>query len=206
MTVKEVQALIQQNLDMYRISERSFTTQQAASCVTIWYAALKDIPAQAGFKAMLQAFTVCRFPVTPADLMEQLRNMQTACEPTAGEAWNKLLTTARKAANTACEYNYTIHTPEGISQGEAAKIRNRKRWDELHPAAQKWLGSISALINLGNMDDYSLSYQRRDFERAYKTHQEQTPLNHLALQEYCPKLSKSRTEPAQIEGGKKHVI
>lgn len=147
---------------------------------------------------MLQAFTVCRFPVTLADLMEQLRNMQTTCEPTAGEAWTKLLTTARKAADTACEYNFTIRTAEGITQGEAAKIRNRKRWDELHPAAQKWMGSLSALINLGNMDDYSLSYQRRDFERAYKAHQEQTPLNRLALQEYCAKLSQGSTEPAQL--------
>lgn len=205
MTVKEVQVLIQQNMDMYRISERNMTPQQAANCVALWSAALKDVPPQAGFKAMLQAFTVCRFPVTLADLMDQLRSMQTACQPTAGEAWHQLLAAARQAANTAYEYSFTIRTPEGITQGEAARRRNRTRWEQLHPAAQKWLGSLSGLIHLGQMDEYALSYQRREFERAYKAHQEQSPLNCAALLDYCARLPQADAAPAQLQAGKRQA-
>lgn len=181
MTAKEVQVLIRQNLAMYRIGEKTFTEEQAATQIATWAAALKDIPAEAGFLAMQRAFTVCRFPVTLADLFEQLRRMQSAQRPTAAEEWAALLKEARKAASDAGQYTYTMRMDDGRTQGQAARERNKARFESLHPAAQKLLGGTEGLISLGDADDTALRFAKRDFEKAYREYVDTEPLDAAAL-------------------------
>ena len=181
MTTKDVQILIRQNLAMYRVGEKTFTEEQAATQLATWAAALKDIPAEAGFLAMQRASTVCRFPVTLADLFEQLRRMQSTQRPTAAEEWAALLKEARKAASDAGQYTYTMRLPDGRPQGQAARERNKARFESLHPAAQKFLGHVSELVNLGDCDDTSLRFERQRFEKAYREYIDNEPLDVAAL-------------------------
>ena len=181
MTAKEVQVLIRQNLAMYRIGEKTFTEEQAATQIATWAAALKDIPAEAGFLAMQRAFTVCRFPVTLADLFEQLRRMQSTQRPTAAEEWAALLKAARKAASDAGQYTYTMRMDDGRTQGQAARERNKARFESLHPAAQKFLGGTEGLISLGDADDTALRFAKRDFEKAYREYVDAEPFDAAAL-------------------------
>ena len=181
MTTKEVQVLIRQNLAMYRVGEKTFTEEQAATQLATWAAALKDVPAQAAFQAMQQAFVVCRFPVTLADLFARLRQMQSTQRPTAAEEWAALLKEARKAASEAGQYTYTMRLPDGRTQGQAARERNKARFESLHPAAQKYLGHMSELVNLGDCDDTSLRFERQRFEKAYREYIDSEPIDVVAL-------------------------
>ena len=149
--------------------------------LSVWAVELKDVPASAGVLAMRRAFTVCRFPVTIADLFEQLRRMQSTQCPTAAEEWAALLKEARKAASDAGQYTYTMRLPDGRTQGQAARERNKARFESLHPAAQKFLGHVSELVNLGDCDDTSLRFERQRFEKAYREYIDNEPLDVAAL-------------------------
>ena len=181
MTAKEVQAIMMQNLAMYRVGEKTFTEEQAATQLATWADALKDIPAQAGFVAMQRAFTVCRFPVTLADLFTQLRRMQSGQLPTSAEQWAELLKAAREAARDADRYWYTAETKSGKTQGQIARERNKSRFDALHPMARGFVGSLGGLVDLGNADDMALKYTRRDFDKAYCEYTDSLPLDAAIL-------------------------
>lgn len=87
MTIDEVTALMRWNVAMYSNSAKPLTDENAATQIAIWSAELADVPAYAGQKAMQKAFTVCRFPVTLADLCDQLRAIQTQYEIPSADAW-----------------------------------------------------------------------------------------------------------------------
>lgn len=196
MTVKETQALIRQNLAMYRVGEKAFTEEQAATQLAIWAAALQDVPAQVGLQAMQRAFTVCRFPVTLADLFDQLRAMQAAQNRPAADVWREILQAAHKAHNNAAEYRYTFRGPDGKTQGQHARERNRAIYTALHPAAREWLGSVDELAALEDLDERSLNYRRKDFERLYAAFVQRQDLDPELLQ-----LALSDATRPQIAGG-----
>lgn len=87
MTIDEVTALMRWNVAMYSNSAKPLTDENAATQIAIWSAELADVPAYAGQAAMQKAFTVCRFPVTLADLCDQLRAIQTQYEIPSADAW-----------------------------------------------------------------------------------------------------------------------
>lgn len=196
MTVKETQALIRQNLAMYRVGEKTFTEEQAATQLAIWAAALQDVPARAGMQAMQRAFTVCRFPVTLADLFDQLRAMQATQSRPAADVWRELLQAARKAHDNAAEYRYTFRGPDGKTQGQHARERNQALYAALHPAAREWLGSVDELAALEELDERSLHYRRKDFEQLYAAFVQRQALDPELLQ-----LALSNASRPQIAGG-----
>lgn len=91
MTVDEVTALMKWNVAMYANCAKPLSEENAATQITIWAAELANVPAYAGQKAMRKAFTVCKFPVTLADLCDQLRSVQAEYAVPAAEAWKKIL-------------------------------------------------------------------------------------------------------------------
>lgn len=181
MTLKDVQKLMQQNIAMYRISEKALSREDAAAQLTIWAAALRDVPACAGQAAMQRAFAVCRFPVTLADLIGQLRAMQTAQSVTASECWDSLLKAARRAAGNEACYGYTFREADGRTQGQIAREKNQELFSDQHPAARAWLGGVHAFVELGRVDGEALRFQRMGFERAFAEYQAAAPLDTTLL-------------------------
>lgn len=195
MTTNEVQNLIRQNIALYKVSEKALSEKDAAIQIAVWASALQDVPAPAGFAAMQKAFAVCRFPVTLADLMNQLRAMQAEHSETSAECWARLLSTARKAEQNADCYRFTAHLPDGRTQGQAAKAKNQALFDDLHPAARRWLGSLQELVELGRMDDVGLRIRRTSFEKSFSEYQVNAPLNPRFLNASLP-------EAANVERAK----
>lgn len=176
MTFNDTKKLMDLNFAMYKGSERELSKEQAATQLTVWATVLKDVPFSAGQKAMLKAFSVCRFPVTLADLMSQLHTMQAETDVSGPECWAATIKAGRQAANNAAGYSYTAKTADGRTQGQIMRDRNKELFESLHPAARQWLGSLPELVNLGRMDSEALKYQRREFEKAFATYQAERPL------------------------------
>lgn len=176
MDTKQVGMLLEQNRAMYRQCERPITDRDIAIQAKIWAVALRDIPFETAQAAMVAAFQVCRFPVTLADLTAQLRTMSAAQDISAPECWEQLKKGAKKAVNNAAGYGYTLRLEDGRTQGQAFREANKEIFRALHPAAQAWLGSVSELVRLGELDADALSFRRREFERAFAAYQAQKPL------------------------------
>ena len=58
MTTNDVAKLLKLNKDMYQHSDRPFTDDTLAVWLTVWTAALKDVPTEAGLMELNRAFTV----------------------------------------------------------------------------------------------------------------------------------------------------
>lgn len=196
MEPNEVKELLQLNKKMYQHSERPMADDTIAVQLAVWSVALRNVPAQAGRIAMQRAFTVCRFPVTLADVCDQLRAMQAAQNRPAAAVWREILQAAHKAHNNAAEYRYTFRGPDGKTQGQHARERNRAIYTALHPAAREWLGSVDELAALEDLDERSLNYRRKDFERLYAAFVQRQALDPELLQ-----LALSNASRPQIAGG-----
>lgn len=164
MTIDEVTALMRWNVAMYSNSAKPLTDENAATQIAIWSAELADVPAYAGRAAMQKAFTVCRFPVTLADLCDQLRAIQTQYEIPSADAWlciQRMISRVRYYGEPPLDYS--------------------KMFSCLPAVARDWLGSYQAALELNHMTDEGRMYKRGEFERYYEKWTKTAPLNPVLL-------------------------
>lgn len=164
MTVDEVTALMKWNVAMYANCAKPLSEENAATQITIWAAELANVPAYSGQKAMRKAFTVCKFPVTLADLCDQLRSVQAEYAVPAAEAWKKILQMISRV-------RYCGEPP----------LDYPAMFSSLPDVAQDWLGSYHAALALNNMSDEGRAYKRSEFERFYDKWQKTAPINPALL-------------------------
>lgn len=181
MTIPEVSALYAQNVTFYAGRVPAPSKEAAALQVSVWASALADVPANAAQAALVRAFTVCRFPVTLADLMEQLHAMQAESEPRAGEVWQQIAQAAHRARENKGLYSFTGKDAAGRRISDTAREANKQIFYILPAPARQWLGTLQALIDLDSEDAAGQAIRRRDFERFYKDYQETRPLNPAQL-------------------------
>ena len=195
MQINDVLELLRLNKAMYQNSERQLTDDAVAVQVSVWAAALKDVPAEAGLLALHRAFTVCRFPVTLTDLCAQLRSMQAAnCTP-VGTMWERILKAAHEAKENMSRYGHTFREPDGQTQGQHARNQNKAIFAALPLVAQEWLGSVRELSTLDTLDTTALNFKRKEFEKIYSKHLDNLP--------FCPELL---THTATINGHQSAAI
>lgn len=164
MTIDEVTVLMKWNLAMYANCAKPLSEENAATQITIWAAELANVPAYAGQKAMRKAFTVCKFPVTLADLCDQLRSIQAEYAVPAAEAWKKILQMISRV-------RYCGEPP----------LDYPAMFLDLPDVARDWLGSYHAALALNNMTDEGRRYKRSEFERFYDKWAKTRPLNPALL-------------------------
>lgn len=177
MTVQEIQSLIRQNMVVYRNTAKPLSEQDAATLVAVWCDALTDVPSEAGKLAFRRALTVCHFPVTPADIFDQLRMMQAQQEPKAADLWNLICDKAKLARRNKGDYSWTAHLPDGRTEGQAARDKNQQLFAELPPAVRDYFGNLQALLDFEESDVAAKTYRQRDFERFYAIWQREQPLD-----------------------------
>lgn len=177
MTVQEIQSLIRQNMVAYRNTAKPLSEQDAATFVAVWCDALADVPSEAGKLAFRRALTVCHFPITPADIFDQLRMMQAQQEPKVADLWNLICDKAKLARRSKGDYAWTARLPDGRTEGQAAREKNKRLFAELPPAVQDYFGNLQALLEFADDDTTAKSYRRRDFEKFYAGWQKQQPLD-----------------------------
>lgn len=181
MTISEVSALYAQNLTFYAGRIPAPSKEATALQVSVWAAALADIPANAAQAALIRAFTVCRFPVTLADLMEQLHAMQAESDPRAGEVWQQIAQAAHRAHENKGLYSFTGKNAAGHRISDTAREANKQIFAMLPAPARQWLGTLQALIDLDSEQPAGQAIRRREFEHFYKDFQETRPLDPVQL-------------------------
>lgn len=181
MTVDEVTALMRWNVAMYANCAKPLSEENAATQITIWAAELVNVPAYAGQKAMRKAFTVCKFPVTLADLCDQLRSIQAEYAVPVADAWKKILQMISRV-------RYCGEPP----------LDYPAMFLDLPDVARDWLGSYHAALALNNMSDEGRMYKRSEFERFYEKWTKTAPLNPVLLpvnEEVEKQLAAERQKP-----------
>ena len=200
MNIEETTQLYTQNLIAYNMRNAPENDQTSNYQISIWAATLAPVPAPAAQAALMRAFTVCRFPVTLADLCNQLRAMQTEADPPAAMLWDQISTAAHRANENKGLYSYTGRGADGRPIAETARENNRAIFEELPAPARLWVGTLQALIDLDKEDSACKVFRRRDFVKFYEDYQKNRPLDPEKLAELpCVTIAPAVTAPARPE-------
>lgn len=116
------------------------------SLVKTWGMLLSDVSDEMADAALYQALRVCKMPPTPADLLEQLRAMTAAQEPTAEELWVAYHKALQDTMRLVPQFQYTYVDASGVSQGQRARNKVEAIWAGLPEPVRQYLSSKGELI------------------------------------------------------------
>lgn len=153
MTKENVAELITMNYALYKLGSKPLTDAEQKAMLDVWYWHFKDHDSTVVKTAFLKANAVCKFPIQPADIFEQLQQMATENMEPAAKMWDDFLKIARKISNNATCYGYTFRLPSGKTQGQDAREKNAELFESLPKEVQEWCGGISTATEIGNMPD-----------------------------------------------------
>lgn len=153
MTKEEVKRLLILNMNNYpgRFLKDA-TLEQLRDMTNSWWAIFAELDAKLVFAAYMEALKHCSFPVTAADIWDELEKTMPTVEPET--EWQALL----KAANWCYEHSYwrTFNGPsqkyEGLTQGQEYERDCKARFDSLSDVNKNFIGNVRRLIELGSRD------------------------------------------------------
>jgi hypothetical protein len=150
--------------------------------VKTWALLLKDVPDNIVEAALIKCLQTCKMPPTPAEVLEQVKAMTAANEPSDEEMWGVLTSALRKASNLTYRFRFTFVEANGKTQGDNARDDFQKLWDGLPEKIRLYLGSPGELMRMSNYDDEELKFEKNRFLKhlpIIAKRQEYTELNLL---------------------------
>lgn len=150
--------------------------------VKTWTLLLKDVPDNIIEAAFLKCLQTCKMPPTPAEVLEQVRAMSVANEPTDEEMWALLTSTLRKASDLTYRFRFTFVEANGKTQGQNARDEFERLWEGLPEKLRLYLGSPGELMRMANYDADELKFEKNRFLKQLPViakRQEYTALNLL---------------------------
>lgn len=137
------------------------------SLVKTWGLLLSDVPDDVADTALYQALRVCKMPPAPADLLEQIRAMKTAQEPTAEELWVAYHKALQETMRLVPQFQYTYVDASGISQGQKARNKVDAIWAGLPEPVKHYLSSKGELIRcaqqIGASPEEDVQWEKQRF-------------------------------------------
>lgn len=153
--------------------------------VGTWKALLRDYPDNAVEVAFYKCLQTCKMPPTPADVIENLKAMQEATEPTDEELWAEYARALREADRLVYYFRFNAIEPNGLTQGENARRKVDALWDALPEKVKQYIGGKSEFLRMSqNYDPDELKFEKNRFLKTMpiiKNRQEYSEL-HLLLQ------------------------
>ena len=162
--------------------------------VRTWTVLLKDFPDEAVEVAFFKCLQICKMPPTPADVIEQLKNMAESLEDTDEELWSVFTKAIRKVNN---ELWYVQYPLLGETSADAKK-KIEDVWNGLPDRLKSYIGSKGELMRVSrNYTDEDLKFERTRFFKTMPTIKQRTEYAKLAL------MLNSGPDMLSIEGERK---
>lgn len=124
--------------------------------VNTWGLLLHDFPDDITEKAFLKALQTCKMPPTPADVIENIKAMVRASEPTDEELWGLFTKTLRMVSD---QLYYIKYPMPGIDHRQ--KITDL--WEGLPDKLKQYIGSRGELLRLSDYGDEELKFEKSRF-------------------------------------------
>lgn len=128
--------------------------------IETWYESLSCYDKELVNIAFKKAIETCKMPPTLADIIQNIKQMQIATEPTDTELWNKLVTAVTDAQDCIYHFRFYMIESNGKTQSENAKDKFDKIWEELPQVLKDYCGNKSGLYSLTQTD---LDYEKNRF-------------------------------------------
>lgn len=138
--------------------------------VKLWISLLRDFPDEVVEVAFYKCLQTCKMPPTPADVIENLKAMQEAAEPTDEELWNDYISALRKAEKLIYYFRFNAIQSNGKTQGENARAEFNSLWEALPDKVQQYIGGRGEFMRMAqNSDPDELKFERNRFLKTMPT-------------------------------------
>lgn len=160
-TRDEVLKILRMNFALYKLGAKPLTDAELQAMVEIWSIHFASYPYETILQAFVAANRVCKYPIQPADIFEQLNANHNA---EMAEYWRKL----KNAIDCAGYYMTWRGCPMALGVDEhgnliksngAREIQNC--FNSLPDIVKQWVGSPSELCNLSKYSEEELDRYRR---------------------------------------------
>jgi hypothetical protein len=146
-----------------------------------WMLLLKDVPDEVVRIAIIKCLQTCKMPPTPADVLEQVREIASINEPSDEEMWVVLNKAVRKSQEHIYNFGHTFIESNGKTQGENAREKFQKIWDELPEKLKTYLGGSSELRRLAGFNDEEMMFEKKNFLKTMPTINKRQEYKELSL-------------------------
>jgi hypothetical protein len=105
-------------------------------------------------------------PPTPADVLEEVQNLRKANEPSDEELWGVFIKCLPKVSELRYMFRFTAIQPNGKTQGQNARDKVEKIWQELPDKLKQYVGSKGELMRLAEYSEDELKYEKNRFMKS----------------------------------------
>lgn len=138
--------------------------------VNTWNLLLKDYNDKAVDFALLKCLQTCKMPPTPADIIEQLNEMEQANGVSVEELWARFVKALRQTEKQMYYFNHTFIEESGLTQGQIAKNKVEEIWAQLPEELKNYVGSKGELMRIArDYSDEDLKFERNRFFKTIPT-------------------------------------
>lgn len=153
-----------------------------AVLVKLWNSLLRDIPDNIVEVALYKCLQVCKVPPTPADILDNIKAMQEALEPTDEEMWNTLMRALREADRLVYYFRFNAIQANGRTQGDNARQEVNELWENLPDRVKEYLGGKGEFIRMAQgYDADELKFEKTRFLKTMPTIRKRSEYSQLNL-------------------------
>lgn len=150
--------------------------------VKTWEVLLREYQDDVVDKALYLCLQTCKTPPTPADLIERIKSLQAADEPSDEELWSGYTAALRKGSSLMYYFNFNFVEANGKTQGQNAREDFERLWNNLPERLQMYIGSKGEFMRLcRDYTDEELKFERTRFLKQMPTIQKRQEYKHIAL-------------------------
>ena len=131
--------------------------------VQTWGVLLRDYKDDIVDIAFYKAMQSCKVPPTPADIIERIKEMQKASDPTPESLWNELRAAIKETQKQMYYFRFNYIDNSGISQGDRARKKVDDVWNALNEKLKSYLSSKEEMIAIARNDEDDLKYEKSRF-------------------------------------------
>ncbi len=153
-----------------------------AVLVKLWYSLLRDYPDNVVEVGFYKALQTCKVPPTPADVLENIKAMVEANEPTDEELWDGLTKALRETERQVYYFRFNMIEPNGKTQGDNARARVEKLWESLPEKVKQYIGGQGEFIRMArNFNDDEIKFEKTRFLKTMPIIKQRREFNQLNL-------------------------
>ena len=131
-----------------------------------WFNSLSKYSKEVVEVAFMKAIEVCKMPPTLADIIQNIKRIENANEPTDTELWQELVDCVDKANDCIYYFQFQMIEDNGKTQSENAKERFNKLWEEMPQILKDYCGNKTGLFELTQVD---LEFEKSRFLKQIQT-------------------------------------
>lgn len=169
---------------IYPYYARDLADNMIETLVRTWGTLLKSYSDEVVEMAFYNCLQTCKMPPTPADIIDQIKAMNKALEPSDEQLWTVYIDALRQTYDQMTRFSHTFIDSTGVSQGAQARKKVDDLWNGLPEKIKNYLGSKGELMR--NAQTWSAAqdfgtYEKPRFMKAMPIMEKRQEYNALML-------------------------